>query len=233
MLVLHREAVACDCHHVCDQRHVLLYCLIHCERCCNVLNHSSHVDRKTHRLHLTLHHCIDKLLLTTLRVLLLESHHRNAVITLGSLLKFSDCSSHGLDSLRLVLLDTDDSRTSAENLLHDSGSDNDFLASLEHDAIVRSKIRLTLRSVKDKAISLLAWRRTKLHMCRECRTAESHDTVHLDLLKNLLVVLWDRCHESVCEVNALCPLVTLHIDLDVSHIVTGEVLARSDRLHCT
>ena len=228
MLVLHREAVTGDCHHIGNERNILLNSLVYSERCCNVLHYSSNVDRESHRLHLTLHHCIDKLLLTTLRILLLESHHRNTLISLGCSLELCNRSGHGLDSLRLVLLDTDHSRTSAENLLHDSGSDNDLLASLEHDTIVRSKIRLTLRTVKDKAVSLLARRRAKFHMCRESRTSEPHNATHLDLLKNSLVVLRDSCHESIGEVYALNPLVTLHIDLDVSHIVTGEVLARSN-----
>ena len=136
MLLLHREAVACDCHHVGDERNVLLDSLIYSERCRNVLDYGTHVDRKSHRLHLTAHHSVDKLLLTALRILLLESHHRDAFIALCRRLELRYGSCHGLDGLRLVLFDADHSRASAENLLHDSGSDNDLLAPLEHDAIV-------------------------------------------------------------------------------------------------
>ena len=64
-------------------------------------------------------------------------------------------------------------------------------------------------------------------MSRECRSSETYDTAHLDLLKNSLVVLRNRCHKRVSKVYTFYPLVSLHINLDVCHIVTGEVLARS------
>ena len=233
MLLVHREAVACDCHHICHKRHVLLYGLIYCERCCYVLNYGSNVDRKAHRLHLTAHHSVDELLLTTLRILLLEGHHRDAVISLCSLLKLSHCSCHGSDSLRLVLLDTDHCLASAENLLHDRSTYYDLLASLDHDAVVRCEVRLTLGSVENEALSNLSRRRAKLHMRREGSTSESYDTIEFDLLENGLVILRNLCHESIGKVDAFSPLVALDVDLDMSHVVACLILARSYRLQST
>ena len=70
-------------------------------------------------------------------------------------------------------------------------------------------------------------------MSREGCTSQTHDSAHLDPVKDCLVVFRNLCDESVAEVYALGPLVTLDLDLDMGHVVSRQVLARSDGLHCS
>ena len=42
----------------------------------------------------------------------------------------------------------------AENLLHDGSTDNDFLAPFEHDTVVGSEVWLTLRAIENETVCL-------------------------------------------------------------------------------
>ena len=118
-------------------------------------------------------------------------------------------------------------------MLHYRRSDHNLAASLEHDAIVGSQIRLALCSVQYEALGLLARRGAKLDMGREGCSAETYNSVELDFLKDSLDVFRNLSDKLVRKINAISPLVSFNIYLHMHHVVSGNILARSDRLNRT
>ena len=180
-----------------------------------------------------MHHGIDELFLTALRIFLLQNHHTDSVISLRVCLKFRNGSLHRSDGLRLVLLDSDYGRTSAEHIFHYCSTDHNLLAAFDHYPVVGSQIRLTLRTVENQALGLLARRRAKFHVCRESRSTEPDDTVQLDLVENCLCVLRYFSDKGVRKVDSLCPLITFNLDFHMGDVPACKVLARADGLDRT
>ena len=108
MLPFHGQAVAGDGQSVGNERLILLHSLVDRERRGHVLHHRAHADRQSAGTHLTVHHGLDQLLLTALRILFLERKHLDSLVR-----KFGECLAHGLDGLGLVLLDADHGAASA------------------------------------------------------------------------------------------------------------------------
>ena len=227
MLLLHGQAVAGNGKGIGDERLVLLHGLIDGKGGSNVLHHRANADGQAAGSHLAVHHGLDQLLLTALRILLLERKHLDIVGKLTHRLL------HGGDGLRLVLLDADHGTASAKNLLHDGSTHHYLLGTLQHDAEVAGEIGLALRAVQDQALSLAAGSGIELHMGGEGSSAESDHAAGLDLVEDGCAVFGDFSDKGVGKIHSLDPLVALHRNLDVSHVVACKILAGADGLHGT
>ena len=226
MLLLDGQAVAGDGESVGDEGLVLLNGLIDCKRSGDILHHRAHADGQPAGTHLAVHHGLNELLLTALRILLLESEHLDSLV--GEL---GEGLAHGLDGLGLVLLDADHGAAASEHLLHDGCADDDLLRALEHDAEVAGEIGLALRAVQDQALSFAAGSGIEFHVCRESGSAESDHSAGLDTIEDGCAVFGDFCYEGVGKIHSFHPLVAFHGDFDMHHIVACEVLAGCDGLH--
>lgn len=70
-------------------------------------------------------------------------------------------------------------------------------------------------------------------MSRECGTAETYDTAHLDFVHDDLVVISKIRNKSIGTVNAFRPLVAFHLNFNAGLHITCQILAGSDGLHCS
>ena len=225
MLLLLRQAVARDSQGVGDQGLVLLDGFVYGQGGRHVLHDGADADRQGAGSHLTVHHGIDKLLFTALRIFLLQRQHLDPMIA-----EIIDGCIHRCDGLGLVFLDTDDGTGIAEHLLHDGDTDNDFLAPLEHDAVVAGQVRLTLRAVDDQALRLGTTGRIEFDVGRESRAAETYDAAGPDAVQDGIRVFGNFGVKFVAPVDALLPLITFDRNLDMGDRVAGDVLAGTDRL---
>ena len=70
-------------------------------------------------------------------------------------------------------------------------------------------------------------------MSWEGRSTETYHAIHLDLIKDSLVVFWNRSDDFRRNIDAFCPFITFNVNLNMYHIVSCEILAGTHRLHCT
>ena len=232
MLALLRETISSDGHRVGNQRHILLNSLIDSQGCGHILHHGTHIYRQPHRLDLPLHHGCDELFFTALRVFLLQNLNPDTCIVGGLGLESIEGCGHSLDGLRLIVLYAHHCRTASEYLLHKSGSDEDFLTSLNHYAVVGSEVRLALRSVEYEAVGLLARRRTEFHVSRESRSAKAHDSVGFDTVYYKRGVGRDVCHYVRGNVYTVGPYFFLcHSNFNMIHPIACQILTGSYGFH--
>ena len=178
MLRLQRQAVACHGQSVGNQRLVLLDCFIDRESGGHVLNHCTHADRQAAGLHLTAHNRVDELLLSALRVALLELLDPDVGIW-----QLAEGLLHRLDGFRLVLFYCKYARTASEHALHDGSAHDYLLGALKHYAEVAGEVRLALGTIDNQALSLASGSRVEFHVGREGRASEAHNAAFLDFLK--------------------------------------------------
>ena len=180
-----------------------------------------------------MHDSVNQLFLTTFRIFFHEAENLDALEFGRGLLQIFDYFLNMLNRLRLVVFNRDGSLSHSEHLLDDGDAHYHLLSLFEKSTEVRSKVRLAFTTVYDKHIAFLSRRRRKLHVSREGSSTETDDAAHLDLVHDGLVVVSEFCNESVCTVNALYPLVAFHLYFNAGLHVAGEILARSDGLHCS
>ena len=155
-------------HHSLKKRLVLLYGLIHGVGSTHVLHHHPGIDGQAHRGHLTAGDSVDELLLTALRIFLLQRNHLYLRIGGGGQ------PTHGLYGGWLIVLYADIAFCHAQGLHHDTGAQQDLFGMLDHQAVVGGQVRLALGSVYNQEFGLLSRRGRQLDMGREGSTAHTH-----------------------------------------------------------
>ena len=163
----------------------------------DVLDDSAHIDRQSAGLHLTVHHSVNQLFLTTFRIFLHQRKHHDAVELRGLTFQLRKHFLNMLDRLRLVVLYCDRGVCYAESLLDQRGSNNDLLSLLKKCTEVGREVRLALATVDYQHLALLSRRRGQFHVGREGRSAESDDSAETDLLDDGLAVLRNVCHKGL------------------------------------
>ena len=74
-----RETLTGHSHRIVNQRFVLLHSVIDGKSRGDVLDDSANIDRQSAGLHLTVHHSVNQLFLTTFRIFLHQRKHHDAV----------------------------------------------------------------------------------------------------------------------------------------------------------
>ena len=111
---------------------------------------------------------------------------------------------------------------------------------LDHQTVVGGQVRLALGSVDNQEFGLLSRRGRQLdmgregsNMGREGSTAQTHYAAIGDSLYNLGMTEGYLTHNIGCAVDALLPLVSLHVYHHVHHGVAGQVGVWLDGGYCT
>ena len=136
------QALTSDGHHARDEWFILLHCLIYSIDSSHVVHHSTYLNWQRTAWHLATDTCVDELFLATLWVFQFEGFHLNAQ-------HFACESSHVLDSIRFVGLDTDNRFLNVERTHQQLNTDDNLLAVLEHELVVASQVWLALHAVHD------------------------------------------------------------------------------------
>ena len=208
-----------------EQGLVLHHGLVDGEGSAHILYDSTYVDRNSWgSRYLTTDNGVNQLLLTTLRIALLQGHYLDVVCCaseyLGTLL------GQQFDSGHLVGLDTDIAGCHLGTLHEEFKTYQYLVGMLHHQTEVGGDIGLALYGIDDDALSLCRGRRTELDKGGETSTTHTYDTCHLDALHDFLgsqlgMVLHQ--FQLVGTVDALFPLVTLDIDDDDGLAITGSI----------
>ena len=178
------EALARDGDGVVHDGLVLLHGVVHSQGGCHVLHNGSYADGQGAGTNLTVHHSVDELLFTALRVAHLHHHHLNAFVA-----KFGNDLTDVGNGLRLVLFNGDGARDIAHHLPEDGSANHHLLSLFKESAEARCEVRLTLTAVYDNPLTLGSGRRGKFHMRREGCSAKADDATQTNLLDGGLVVL--------------------------------------------
>ena len=203
-----------------EERLVLHNCLINSEGSTYILNYCSNVDRDSRRSwNLTADNGIHQLLLTSLRVLLIQRYNLDTGV-IGCLFL------EEFDGSRFVILDTDVALLYLSRLHQEVQANENLIGMLHHQAIVGCDIRLTLYTVDDDTLCLGSRRRTKLDEGRETGTTHTSDTCYLDAVYDFL---WSKLSmslkrlEFIRAVDTLLPLIAFYINNDARLAITGSI----------
>ena len=131
------------------------------------------------------------------------------------------------DRVGFVVLDADIGFPDAHGLHQNRDADDQFLAVLQHRAVVRRKIGFALHAVDDDALGLLSGRNREFHVRGERRSAHADDAGVLDLGDDLLRREGADLHQRLRTVDALGPVVALALDGD-HHL--AQALAVDDHI---
>ena len=191
----------------------------------HVLHNRTHIhgDGRRRR-YLTLNDSIHELLLTTLRITLLQGHNFNSILRTAKLL--SALLREQFDGGHLIGLDTDiacgDLRTHHQQFK----THENLIGMFHHQTEVGGDIGFAFYGIDDHTLSLGRGRGREFDECRETGTTHTHDTSVLDTCDDLLrreFRMRLNGLQLVGAVDALFPLVTLDIDDDHGLTITGGI----------
>ena len=168
-----------------------------------------------------MHHGLDKLLFTSLRIFLFEREHLYALIR-----KLGKSFAHCLNCFRFVFLDAYDGAHVPEHLLHQSGPDDDLLGALQHDAEVACEIRLALCSVQNQAFRLASGSGIEFYVRGEGCAAKANNAARLDAVEDELPVIGNIRNKSIGKIDTIHPFISLYGNLDMGNVIACEVFAR-------
>ena len=208
-----------------EQRLVLHHSLVDSVGRTHVLHDGTHVDGDGGRCrHLTTDDGVNQLLLTALRIALLQGDNLDVVFRSGE--RFGTFLGQQLDGGHLVGLNTNVSGGHLGTLHQQFQTDQNLVGMLHHQTEVGGDIRLALYGVDDDALSLGRGRWGQLDEGGETGTAHTYDTGILDAADNLLGgqlgMLLDGL-QLVGAVDGLFPLVAFYINYNNGLAIASSV----------
>ena len=152
------KLLTCNCGVALKQRLILHHCLVNGKGSTHVLHNSTNVHRDSWwSRNLTLDNSIYKLLLTSLRITLLQWNNLNLIVSVAELL--GAFLSEQFDSCRLVGFNANIAFSNLSSNHQQFQTYKNFIRAFHHQSIVGCDIRLALYGVYDYALSLSCWRR--------------------------------------------------------------------------
>ena len=189
----------------------------------DVVHNAADIGRQHFGIDLAARDRVDHAALGAFRILGLHHGHAHAALALHGFF-------HDLDCLWLVVLDTDHALRLVEQLQNALKTFHDLFRILEHAAIVRCQIRLTLRAVHQHVLYLLRRLRSQFDVRRETGAAHADHTGRLDPFQDRVAVQLIKRSDRIIR-DTLILLVVL--DDDRVHKITDRVFAFFNCLHRT
>ena len=186
----------------------------------HVVDHTACVRRQHGRIDRSAGGRIDDLTLRALRILRLKRLHADTRLILRQL-------PEQLYTIRLVVLHCQYASRILEQLQINFQTVNQFLRLFQHTPVIRSEIRLTLRTVGDHIVYFLRFFRRQLDKSRESGAAHADNARFFDTCNDLLSRhIFERFYRRILYL--VIESVILHYN--AHHIVTGDYASWFDRL---
>ena len=196
-------------------------CIVNSHKRFHIIYDTSRVSRKHARINRPSGHCINQLALAALRVLGHKLRYFQARVVF-------DNPPQLFNTVHFVIFNTEYALRFRKQLQDNLHPFHKLLRVFHHAPVVRSQIRLTLRTVCNDIIDFvrLLWR--KLDMCREPRTAHADHSGIFDFLNNFFL-------RQQGDIGGFLKLCFLHfpvaLDDNGVHKVANRYPARLDFLH--